>query len=179
MAARETAQRRLETLNEGLEKTVQERTAGIEAQKSLLDALIRSLYDGVILYDDAEVAAVVNLNEGEWVFQKLNALIPDLTSRTLPPDGRRFSARSGKMLEIVPFEVPHSLHGKPGHGLILRDVTEIATLDALRAALVSVVAHEMKTPLAALKLQTSVLTQIPALQSSSRVCHLENAMSLE
>ena len=175
VAARETAQRRLETLNEGLEKTVQERTAGIEAQKSLLDALIRSLYDGVILYDDAEVAAVVNLqaqsltglNEGEWVFQKLNALIPDLTSRTLPPDGRRFSARSGKMLEIVPFEVPHSLHGKPGHGLILRDVTEIATLDALRAALVSVVAHEMKTPLAALKLQTSVLTQIPALQSSS------------
>lgn len=164
---RDLALTRLEHVNDGLEATVKERTAHIEKQKALLDALIRSLSDGVILSDAKGRAAIVNpkagemtgIRRGEKVAAQLQGLMPAFESRMEEVGENRYQTKDGRTFEVVPFEVRYPVRGGNGNGLVLRDVTEKARLDALRSALVSVVAHEMKTPLSALRLQTDELSK--------------------
>lgn len=177
IADRAAAQQQLESVNRDLERKVQQRTAQIQEQKSLLDALIRSLSDGVILYDDSgrvvvaneQARALVGIEVNQNLFERLTSTVSkfDLARNdVLAPQEFRVRTGSGKTLEIATFRVSHCVNHAQGHGLILRDVTQKAALEDLRASLVSVVAHEMKTPLAVLKLQTSVLMQDGAAKKS-------------
>ncbi|MBQ9240887.1 MAG: HAMP domain-containing protein [Duodenibacillus sp.] len=72
----------------------------------------------------------------------------------------RTASDRGRSIDLTPFEVA-DLPGFPGKrtGWLMRDVTEAAAVEHMKDTLLSVVAHELKTPVTAMSLQTETLSR--------------------
>lgn len=168
----ETARTELLTANALLDTRVKERTA-------TLAATIDSMRDGFGLLD----------RNGSFLFsnRRLRKFISDLglnineplTRESFVRTVRRIAAKSGesavrllsepnyvfefeesdnKVWLLTSFAVKDGSH-MIGMGIVVRDITEPHKLDVMKNSLISVAAHEFKTPLASLRMQAETLAR--------------------
>ena len=169
VGARDRARAEVEAINRDLELLVEERTARLESQKLLMESLISSLNDLVFLYDDRNVVVLANQRASDCLDVRVGEDWLVTLSQHFEKPGetlvsevkQRIRTRDGRVYDFIPLKViPNERGANAINGMLLRDVTERAALDDLRSSLVSVVAHEMKTPLASLQLQIPLLTNV-------------------
>lgn len=146
----------------------------LSQEQAALQTVFESMTDGVVIIGKSGLIRYANeyasrlLNEGENVrmlmFEKL------ITSDWESTSGRRIdedlkhhvktrirstrNEKHNRVLELFPFTVS-DMPGFAGDraGWILRDITQEASLEAVKENIVGVVAHELKTPLTLMQLQ--------------------------
>lgn len=155
--------RELETLNSELESEVQRRTEAFRSQHATLSALFRDMREGVLLFREDGTLLLAN-PEAERLLPGPKATraerFESVLRRVMPetPDVKPELAwtENGRSLEAKAFPI-EGAPGEPARGVLLRDRTEAAQAEALKESLLSVVAHELKTPVQAIRLQTESL----------------------
>lgn len=159
----------LETLNAELETEVVRRTEAFRSQHATLTALFRDMREGVLLFcaDGTLVMAnpeAVRLLSPRDATTKNESLSPErleaLLARVMPENPAEPPelewTEDGRTLEAKGFPI-EGAPGEPAFGILLRDRTEARQAEALKEHLLSVVAHELKTPVQAIRLQTESL----------------------
>lgn len=171
----------LETLNRELESEVFRRTEAFRSQHATLSALFRDMKEGVLLFgDDGKLLlanpeaerllpgdAATRAERFEGVLQRLSDTV-STTEDCISSPALEWT-ENGRTLEAKTFPI-EGAPGEPARGVLLRDRTEAAQAEALKEHLLSVVAHELKTPVQAIRLQTESLltdhgTWTPAFRS--------------
>lgn len=155
--------RELETLNAELENEVQRRTEAFRSQHATLSALFRDMREGVLLFREDGTLLLANpeaerllpgpeatrAERFEAVLRRVMPAAPDVAPELEWTENGRTLEAKGFPIEGAP--------GEPARGVLLRDRTEAAQAEALKESLLSVVAHELKTPVQAIRLQTESL----------------------
>ena len=178
-------QKRLEHLNAYLEAEINKRTESLSKLFSELDlehqtlaAVFESLTEGVILVGRSGLINYANqkaqaflYHEDTLVGEAAEDLIfghyralndrddPELLMKN-PSTVRMVDVHnSEKVVDVVTFFV-HNLPGRSDRiGLLLRDVSQSAQISKLKDSLIGIVAHELKTPIATMRLQAETLTR--------------------
>ncbi|MCE1164417.1 MAG: ATP-binding protein [Bacteroidetes bacterium] len=163
-------ERRLLTLeSERLKKEREERLLELAFEKSRLNTIVNSLADGVfvvnrngelVLFNPAAIK-YIELNEiilGEKILgilpQKISELLakildnPDFENKTLSAEVELKPDRE-LVVEIKCSPVPHPDGSLAGVVTVIRNITEMKKVEYVKSQFVSMVAHELKTPMAA------------------------------
>lgn len=149
----------------------------LSREQAALQTVFESMTDGVVIIGKSGSIRYANeyasklLNEGEpvlnmsfaelmssdWESASGSRISDDLKQRIKT---RVSSSKGNRVLELFPFTVS-DMPGLAGErtGWILRDVTQEASLEAIKENIVGVVAHELKTPLTLLQLQVRDLSR--------------------
>jgi PAS domain S-box-containing protein len=163
-------ERRLLTLEaERLKKEREERLLELAFEKSRLNTIVNSLADGVfvvnkegelVLYNPAAVK-YLELNEiiiGEKILGILPPKISDLLKHFLGKEAFENKTNSAEVelkpdrelvVEIKCSPVPHPDGSLAGVVTVIRNITEMKKVEYVKSQFVSMVAHELKTPMAA------------------------------
>jgi len=163
-------ERRLLTLeSERLKKEREERLLELAFEKSRLNTIVNSLADGVfvvnkkgelVLFNPSAVK-YIELNEiiiGEKILSILPQKISDPISKILDSpeiENKTFSAEvelkpdRELVIEIKCSPVPHPDGSLAGVVTVIRNITEMKKVEYVKSQFVSMVAHELKTPMAA------------------------------
>lgn len=176
--------RRLENFNTYLESEVQNRTnslkhlyAELDFEHQRLVAVFESMTEGVVLVGKSGLVNYANqqaknfLGDDDWEQHPIKEIIlKHYQPTSLRDDPNLFMKQvsavrmvniddSEKIVDVITFYV-HNLPGQAERvGLLLRDVTQMAQLSKLKDSLIGIVAHELKTPIATIRLQAETLTR--------------------
>ncbi len=155
----------------------------LEQERNRLEAIVESMNDGLLLenargeiaYANRAASAILGVRAEEMVGRNTATLVRGLDSWRGSCDReeahedcpwqancRRDSLSTSparRDIRIRCFDVAAEPDGRIGRGYLVQDVTKERELDRLRSALVSTVAHELRTPLAAIKGYASTLLQ--------------------
>lgn len=156
---------------EKLKQEREERLLEIASEKSRLKTILNSITDGVLVVNrtgelvlfNSEALRYLELNElfiGDVILDILPAEITQLIKRFI--DSREYIPVSYStqielkkdpdklvILEATCSPVPHSDGTLAGIVTVIRNITETKKIEALKSQFVSMVAHELKTPVAA------------------------------
>ena len=152
----------------------------LSEEQAVLQTVFESMTDGVVIIGKSGLIRYANeyasrlLNEGESVLMLMFAdlmsshwestsgsrITEDLERHVKTRVRRTRAGKGSRVLELLPFTVS-DMPGFAGQrtGWILRDITQEASLEAVKENIVGVVAHELKTPLTLLQLQVRDLTR--------------------
>lgn len=154
---------------EKLKKEREERLLELAFEKSRLNTIVNSLADGVfvvnkdgelVLYNPASVK-YLELNEiiiGEKILGFLPSKISDLLKHFLGTEAFENKTNSAEIelkpdrelvVEIKCSPVPHPDGSLAGVVTVIRNITEMKKVEYVKSQFVSMVAHELKTPMAA------------------------------
>lgn len=154
---------------ERLKKEREERLLELAFEKSRLNTIVNSLADGVfvvnkegelVLYNPAAVK-YLELNEiiiGEKILGILPTKISDLLKHFLGKEAFENQTNSAEVelkpdrelvVEIKCSPVPHPDGSLAGVVTVIRNITEMKKVEYVKSQFVSMVAHELKTPMAA------------------------------
>ena len=155
-------------VNEGLEKTVLQRTVELQREKLWLEAILSCLSEGLLVFDVQGQVRMVNPAAGNILELATQERIDQLqVSNAMNERVRQHleALRSGK--ETEPWEDELEMKGKrlkviltpladvtgamSGVIMSLRDVSMAATIDELKRHFISKVSHELKTPLTSIR----------------------------
>jgi signal transduction histidine kinase len=187
----------LRVINQELDQRVAQRTrdlsealARVQAESSKNQAILESIADGVIVFDQAGKAMVANSS----IAQLLNRPVEKIVSADIPTlmgdevdtadrekvtqllqqdqelSAPSFTFRWGKKMLSTSFAAVRDSSNKPiGHVMVFRDFTREAELDRMKSAFLSMASHEIRTPLNAVlgysdMLQEDVYGQLNAEQ---------------
>ena len=151
--------------------------------KETLESTLAALPDAVIVVDpDGDVVAANPTASG--VFRALGLgpvrrveqlplsrdgldavrgqLRGDRADMTRPDLGQALPvALNGQQAKLLPtvMPIPEFSGGRPGAVVVLYDVTEFARLDELRAEMIAVASHELKTPLTTLRMNLMLMRE--------------------
>jgi PAS domain S-box-containing protein len=162
-------QRRLLLESERLKKEREERLLELSHEKSRLNAIINSITEGVIVvnktgelvYYNSAVLKNLNLDElhiGEDITQKVPQKVTDLVSKYLKSDKFiqtsystqiEIKPKSELVVEAICSPVTHPDGSFAGVVIVIRDITELKKIELVKSQFVSMVAHELKTPISA------------------------------
>lgn len=153
---------------EQLRKEREERLLEVAYEKTRLNAIINSIVDGVLVINKKGETALYNpaalryLNINDLPLEEycLNILHPEIVKivkryiETEKYNSASYSIQleikeTGLFIEAVCSPVPHPDGTLAGVVIILNNITELKRLDQLKSQFVSMVAHELKTPVAA------------------------------
>lgn len=146
----------LQELNRELEEKIRKRTQSLQLRNEILQALFDSMSEGVILFDavghclrtNQQADTLLNKSEIQNLYQQLSSL-----TDTKPTHLLRMKERT---LEVARFDLQPTFE-KDAVGVLVRDVTDREELDAMKQTLLSMAAHELKTPVHAMRLQIDAL----------------------
>jgi len=160
----------IKKFQENLEEKVKERTKEVEAEKNKTRAMLTSLTDGLIVFDRAERITLVNpeaekilrLREEQVINKKISQLagvsnlkkLYRILGREIKWTGRKHELVLEKPLKrFFQFSVTPVVVGKETFGsmIILHDITRQREIDRLKTEFVSIAAHQLRTPLSAIK----------------------------
>lgn len=159
---------RLDTLNMNLETIVRERTEEIDLERIHTNTVIEHINQGIIECDESHTIVRVNstaeliLNTsrekiiGRSAMKESSAdqLIANLQAILYPPDSETttytatLTAPTPKELQVVLLRASDTV---PTNIYVLRDVTRANLISKSKSEFISVVAHQLRTPLTALK----------------------------
>lgn len=162
-------QRKLLLESEKLKKEREERLLELAHEKSRLNAIINSITEGVIVvnksaelvYFNSAVLRSLNLNElqiGEVVTKKLPEKVTDLVNKYLKSDNViqtsystqiEIKPKSELVVEAICSPITHPDGSFAGVVIVIRDITELKKIELVKSQFVSMVAHELKTPISA------------------------------
>jgi len=177
--------RELQEMTEGLEEKVRQRTEELqgkiaeleEAQKRSererrkTDAIIVNFSDGLVVFDEhARVEFINPAAEKILLVKKEKVLQKDIKElkriSQLTQEVRRGEETSRKEIELsdgrtfgtatIPFDLPG---GRKGVMVILHDITQEKRVENLKSEFVSLAAHQLRTPLSAVKWTIGLLLE--------------------
>ena len=144
---------------------------------SMSDGLVLASVDGQVLYVNPGAASLIGRPAAELGNGTIETIHSALASAATRPEAyelERARAEAGEIaawsceiggdrsrlaLQLRLFDVRDE-HDQPiGRGLLLRDVTREQEIDQLKTTLLAAVGHELRTPLAVIKMHTSTLLQ--------------------
>ncbi len=152
-----------------LKKEREENLLEIAHEKSRLNTIIESISSGVLLvnksgelvyYNKATLRklSIDGLNIGEYVLDKLPSKISEIVKVFLESDEERKNSVTTQ-LETIPngqmyvdatcSPVPHPDGSFAGVVIVLKNITEFKRIELIKSQFVSMVAHELKTPVSA------------------------------
>lgn len=163
-------QRLLLLESERLKKEREEKLLEIANERSRLSTIIKLIDDGVLVVNKLgelvyfNSASITNLNLkeieiGEYVLDKLPQEVSELVSKHIKSDNKIHKSYS-KQIELVPKEffveaktspVPNPDGGLAGVVIVIRNITELKKIELIKSQFVSMVAHELKTPIVAVQ----------------------------
>ncbi len=131
------------------------------AEKHKLEHMLANMEEGVVMLDREERVALMNYAGRRLLAPRgrveLPARAPDFTDPMgLLPRLSGVLADQGPLRETLPYGERYYelsatiLKGGDGAIAVLRDITEIVRMDAMRSDFISHVSHELRTPLAAI-----------------------------
>lgn len=152
----------IDALNKNLEKEVEERTAEIRMQHATLNALFEDMREGVILFETN--GKLLSMNDEACALLK-NMVSDDIDSSTFcktlgfnqENNKLQLCSLNGQVFEVLRFAIVPREETLASQGFIIREVTEREALKQLKEQLLSTVAHELKTPVHSIKLQSESL----------------------
>lgn len=176
--------RALETQNAALEESVEEKSQALAAQEKLFAQVFEDIAEGMVLLDTNFVLehanpAAKSLLSGNKLEELISTAQKSLESE-LARVSRETSAHirvsvtftyectledSGRIFECAAFPIGHAASPAPngsvidaeGYCILFRDVTAKTQLERMKDDLISIVAHELRTPVTACRLQLDLL----------------------
>lgn len=152
----------LARLNRELEQKVRERTHTLAQRNRLLQALFDGMAEAVLLFDangrcrraNRRAEEMLSQHEAQQLYELFGVRSSEESVRTVPLGQR--------MLEIVGFDLPEVCE-EATTGMLVRDVTDREAVNAMKQTLLSMAAHELKTPVHVMRLQIDALgRQLPS-----------------
>lgn len=156
----------------------QEMFSSVKASQSRFNALLESMTEGVVLigktgsllYSNKTARGILSIAPGDVItkvesyieerFRKVYLAETQNNSQDFFAGPTRYVSKvdSDYFIEASGFLVP-DFHGYvgPRMGLLLRDISEEVSMERMKRNLISVVAHELKTPVTTLRLQSETL----------------------
>jgi PAS domain S-box-containing protein len=154
---------------ERLKKERTERLLEIAFEKTRLNTIINSIADGIIVVNKTGELVLFNpaslkyfdFNKaiiGEYILGVLPQQISDLVNKFIKPDSPVESSFTTQIelkpnrelfIEVTCSPVPHPNGSLAGVVIVMSNVTEAKKVEYVKSQFVSMVAHELKTPLAA------------------------------
>lgn len=170
-------QRRLILESERLKKEREESLLEIAYEKSRLNAIIKSINDGVLVinkigdvvyfnYAALKYLDISELKIGESALQKLPDKIIEIITKILSIEKillktyiTQIELRQNNelVIEAACTPVPHVDGSIAGVVIVLSNITQFKKIELIKSQFVSMVAHELKTPLAAVQGFLSIL----------------------
>ncbi|MEW6194795.1 MAG: ATP-binding protein [Bacteroidota bacterium] len=164
-------QRELILSAERLKKEREENLFELASEKSRLNAIIKSINEGVLVlnkngdlayynYAALKYLNIQEINIGENVIDKLPAKIVEVVKTIFSNDifllktytvQIEVKPNNELILEAACTPVPHPDGSLAGVVITLGNITEFKKIEVIKSQFVSMVAHEMKTPLAAVQ----------------------------
>lgn len=143
----------------------------LASEKSRLNAIIKSISEGVIVinvngdvvyynYSALKMLNLSNLKIGENIINKLPLQIVDIVTKIFSAEKfliksytTEYSNKEGGELfiEAACTPIPHPDGSLAGVVVVLSNITEYKRIEIIKNQFVSMVAHELKTPLAAVR----------------------------
>ncbi len=155
---------------ENLEKLVKERTKEIEEEKNKTRAALASLTDGLIVFDEEkkitlvnpQAERILNLKEKQVIGKKISQILelPNLKKLyqilggKIEWTGQKYELVLEKPLRrFFQVSITPVVVGKETIGLmvVLHDITREKEVERLKTEFVSIAAHQLRTPLSAVK----------------------------
>lgn len=153
----------LTRLNLTLERQVQERTEALSRSNQFLHSLFESLADGVVVMDAEGRCRTANQRARELLGEEaastggdLAFLLEGYDAESSEPQSRMFAV-GGRQLETVRFSLKHAGYEEDAVGCLLHDATEREALSHMKTTLISMAAHELRTPVQAIRLLIDTL----------------------
>ena len=175
--------------SERLEQRVAERTSELQAQYARLDAVLRSITDGVIVTDAEGQILQLNPIAQNWLRQtltpedaeQLRQAIRELAcdaaarpERVLELQGVDLELRAAPILESAT-ATPLAAFPQASIVVAVHDVSHLKALDRMKSHFVSNVSHELRTPVATIQAYTQLLRHSPP----EKVTEYLNALETE
>lgn len=157
----------LDTKNEELRRVLDRRSRQLMAEEMLFRAVFESLSFPCLLLDEAWTPRHANKAGERLVPEVVSALVSAAKNRLQATDdsGDNFAevrTSEGRTLvfgmRVLPFAARRSSLSR-GFVLLVEDVTERENLARMKQDLISIVAHELKTPITACRLQVDRMTE--------------------
>jgi signal transduction histidine kinase len=164
-------QHRLIVEADKLKREREESLLEIANEKSRLNAIIKSISDGVLVINKSGEVAYYNyaalkflnipaLNIGEEILDKLPKEIVDIVTKLLQKDKillktytTQIDIQSAELfsIEAACTPVPNPDGSLAGVVIVLSNITQFRKIEQIKSQFISMVAHELKTPLAAIQ----------------------------
>ncbi len=171
---------KVQAFNRDLERMVAERTRELDDEKKKVEAILVSMADGVLVLDDEGRISTVNTAAQEILGTELNELLglPIESSQLTNPLWTviRKLTSSSELMANTSIDMPNptnpdsllsvqansaTVRTETGHTIgtviVLSDVTAIVEVERMKARFMAGVTHELKTPLAIIKLHSNNL----------------------
>lgn len=154
-----TAQNRLKELNFSLEEKVKKQVQTIQRHEALLTSLFSDMKEGIVLFNEKlemrfcnpSAVRLLNLSEEE-AKKRFLALVKEMHQSR---DKHLFIQSQGFDLELRMFESG----AKDVFCVFVRDATSELQIDRLKDELIGIAAHELKTPLAGVRMAAECLSK--------------------
>jgi PAS domain S-box-containing protein len=145
--------------------------------RSMSDGLVLASADGQVLYTNPGAAALIGYSSADLAsgtIEHIHAALRAVSRRPDAYDQDRARAETGiaptwviaadtdqrrLAIQLRVFDVRDQAGAAIGQGLLLRDVTREQEVDQFKTSLLAAVGHELRTPLAVIKMQASTLLQ--------------------
>lgn len=164
-------QRKLILESERLKKEKEENLLELASEKSRLNAIIKSISDGVLVinkngelayynYAALKFLDLVDIKIGDKILSLLNKNIVELIEKIFSSDKILLKSYTTEIelkpnneliVEAAATPIPHPDGTIAGVVIVLSNITEFKKIEQIKSQFVSMVAHELKAPLAAVQ----------------------------
>jgi PAS domain S-box-containing protein len=163
--------------------------------RSMSDGLVLTSVDGEVLYTNPGAAALIGSTPVDLAgstIERIHGALRAVSARPDAYDRERARVEAGlipaclietshdrarRAIQLRVFDVRDEAGAVIGRGLLLRDVTREQEIDQFKTSLLAAVGHELRTPLAVIKMHASTLLQKDVVWSPAEQCQFVGEIS--